>query len=289
MPIPFNPDDLAVSIDASLIDAALSAVEKRTKKPLSASEEDMLGVDLEVDLDAALASPQVPGDEDELVVEAMPTATLRSELPRVEPLHADPPRVEPAREAIIEQAGEKAWAEERKRWLERQLDMSERLKKQDQELKKLRSERESLSEQLATTQKTLQERTTEFENTRQRQRKDRDEAERVAEERVIRPMLDIVDNLDRAMGHAAADPTKVMSGLNMIVEQFRNHLKKVGAERIMASPGSPFDPEVHEAVLKLPTAEHPPDTIVSEVSAGFRLKGRLLRAARVVVAAPISG
>lgn len=288
MPIPFNPDDLAASIDASIIDAALAAVEKRSKKPSVSQNEETLGVDLELDLGDGSAG----GDDEEFTVEPLPAQLQGSDLPRVNPPHADPPKAEPARQEPVRaevSAGEKAWMEERKRWLERQLDSSEKLKKQDQELKKLRAERESLAEQLAAAQKTLQERTAEFENTRQRHRKDRDEAERVAEERSIRPMLDIVDNLDRAMGHAAADPTKVMSGLNMIVEQFRNHLKKVGAERILASPGSPFDPEVHEAVLNLPTAEYPPGTIVSEVSAGFRLKGRLLRAARVVVATPVSG
>lgn len=182
-------------------------------------------------------------------------------------------------------AGEAAWAEERKRWLTRQLELSDKLQKLQKEVKKSRDEREEMQKQLEEAKKVLAERTAEFESTRQRQRKDREEAERVAEERVLRPLLDIVDNLERAAAHAAGDPTKVAAGLQMIMDQFRNQLRRYGAERIVAHKGLAFDPEVHEAVLHMPTQDWPAGVVIEEVSAGFRLKGRLLRAARVVVAA----
>jgi molecular chaperone GrpE len=176
-------------------------------------------------------------------------------------------------------------SEAEKRWFSRSLDLSEKLQKLQKELDHCRKDRDEARKESEEARRVLAERTAEFEATRQRQRKDREEAERVAEERVLRSLLDIVDNLERASSHASEDPSKVQAGLHMIMEQFRNQLRKLGAERIAAWKGSPFDPEVHEAVLHLPTTQWPAGTVVEEVASGFRLKGRLLRAARVVVAA----
>jgi molecular chaperone GrpE len=77
----------------------------------------------------------------------------------------------------------------------------------------------------------------------------------------------------------------MQTGLQMIMEQFRTQLRRYGAERILIQKGMAFDPEIHEAVLHLPTRDWPPGSVIEEVSAGFRLKGRMVRAARVVVAA----
>jgi molecular chaperone GrpE len=272
MPIPFNPDDLNAEIDASIIEAALAAVEKRSKKGIESEILDKSSPQETAEISVELADKAETG-EIEIAFEEVPSK------PEAPSKLESAPKPDSAAE----------WAEERKRWLSRQLDSSEKLRKQDQELKKLRTENQQLKEHATQAQSTLQERTAEFESTRQRQRKDREEAERVAEERVIKPLLEISDNLERAMSHATSDPNKIMSGLHMIMEQFRNQLKRAGAERIPAAPGTPFDPEVHEAVLHLPSTELAPGLIVSEVSSGFRLKGRMLRAARVVVAAAVSG
>lgn len=259
MPDP-HTDDLLLDIDPSILDAALESVNRNIKRKPHEKTEVVFDIEMEP--------------------EATPAAT------HAHPAHAHPaPAPERSQEEEPTHLNQKFSAEERQRWLTRQLDQTERIRKLEKELKSTKEERTDLQRQLDETRKALSERTAEFEITRQRHRKDRDEAERVAEERVVKPLLDIVDNLDRAFAHAAKDPNKVQSGLQMIREQFANQLRRLGAERIAIQQGSLFDPSEQEAILHLPTSTQAPGTVVEEVSAGFRLKGRLLRAARVVVSA----
>lgn len=259
MPDP-HTDDLLLDIDPSILDAALESVNRNIKRKPHEKTEVVFDIEMEP--------------------EATPAAT------HAHPAHAHPaPAPERSQEEEPTHLNQKFSAEERQRWLTRQLDQTERIRKLEKELKSTKEERSDLLRQLDETRKALSERTAEFEITRQRHRKDRDEAERVAEERVVKPLLDIVDNLDRAFAHAAKDPNKVQAGLQMIREQFANQLRRLGAERIAIQQGSLFDPSEQEAILHLPTSAQAPGTVVEEVSAGFRLKGRLLRAARVVVSA----
>lgn len=259
MPDP-HTDDLLLDIDPSILDAALESVNRNIKRKPHEKTEVVFDIEMEP--------------------EATPTAA---------PAHPPHAQIAPDPERNAEEEptrpSQKFSAEERQRWLTRQLDQTERIRKLEKELKSTKEERNDLLRQLDETRKVLSERTAEFETTRQRHRKDREEAERVAEERVVKPLLDIVDNLDRAFAHAAKDPNKVQAGLQMIREQFANQLRRLGAERIAIQQGSLFDPSEQEAILHLPTSTQAPGTVVEEVSAGFRLKGRLLRAARVVVSA----
>jgi molecular chaperone GrpE len=254
-------EELSLEIDPSLLQAAMASVDKHIKRPQRATPSNEIEINLEGEvLEHAEPAPKVEAD-----VEAKVEAKVESK-------------------AEIKSPGEAAWVEERRRWLGRQLEQSEKLRKMEKELIHLREESKDQLRQLEELRRVLTDRTNEFESTRLRAKKDRDEAERVAEERVVRPLLDIVDNLERAHSHAASDPAKVLAGLQMILDQFRNQLRRLGAERIQVNKGANFDPLLHEAILKMPS-ELPPGAIIEEVSSGFHLKGRLLRAARVVVAA----
>lgn len=124
----------------------------------------------------------------------------------------------------------------------------------------------------------------EFERFRQRARKDLEEAERRGEERALRALLDVSDNLERANLQADADHARVVQGLSIVVEQVRRQLLRVGFERLPAGRGHGFDPEIHEAVVHVEDDDIPEGTIVEEVSPGYRLRGRLFRPARVTVA-----
>lgn len=124
------------------------------------------------------------------------------------------------------------------------------------------------------------------ESARKRQRRDREEAERRGEEAAVRAIVEIVDNVERAAAYADGEAGQVASGLAIIREQFRSCLRRLSVERVDATAGVAFDPAVHEAVLHLPHEGLPEGRVVSEVSAGFRHRGRLLRPARVVVSAP---
>lgn len=117
-----------------------------------------------------------------------------------------------------------------------------------------------------------------------RARKEREAVERATEERVLRSLLDIVENVDRGFAHASQDPSRVAAGLNIVSEQFRGMLQRLEVVRVVTEPGTPFDPAHHEALMYIDSSDVPPGTVVSEIAAGFLVRGRMVRPARVVVA-----
>lgn len=103
----------------------------------------------------------------------------------------------------------------------------------------------------------------------------------------VTSLLPVLDHLQMATRHASADPNSVLQGVNMVVDQFASTLQRLGVQSIDASPGTPFQPDRHEAMMHISTDEHPVGHIVEEIAAGYTLNGRLLRATRVSVAAPV--
>jgi molecular chaperone GrpE len=124
-----------------------------------------------------------------------------------------------------------------------------------------------------------------FDNFRKRTRRDLVDAERRAREELLKDLLPVFDNLERAAQHAesATEVQALADGIGMVMRQFADTLGKVGVERI-AALGQPFDPSVHEAVQSLETQEHPPGAVAAELQAGYRLGDRVIRPAMVVVA-----
>jgi molecular chaperone GrpE len=109
-----------------------------------------------------------------------------------------------------------------------------------------------------------------------RVREEADRARPFAAEPVLRDLLAIVDDLDRAVAAGEGG-----AGVAMIQRQSVDLLRRHGAERVSALE-QPFDPAAHEAVSTAPAAGAP-NRVLAELSAGYRLHGRLLRPARVVV------
>ncbi len=107
-----------------------------------------------------------------------------------------------------------------------------------------------------------------------------------AADSTIRELLPVLDNLQLALSHANTDPEKFVPGVQMVVDLFRRSLERLGVGFIEASPGTPFDPAVHEAILTLPCEDWPEGSVAEEVRSGYTLKGRLLRASQVSVAGP---
>lgn len=102
--------------------------------------------------------------------------------------------------------------------------------------------------------------------------------------KVLGALLPAIDNFDLALAHADQDPARVIEGLGMIQGQFAAALSRLGVERVPAGPGTPFSPDRHEAFSQEVSDTVPAGSILAEVAAGYRLGGRLLRAAKVVVA-----
>ncbi len=124
-----------------------------------------------------------------------------------------------------------------------------------------------------------------FDNFRKRTRREIDDAARRSRDDMVRELLPVFDNLERAVSHAeqAVDARSVADGVKMVLKQFLDTLSKVGIKRV-ESVGTPFDPNFHEAIQQIPSADQPPGTVVAEVLAGYVCDDRLVRAAMVVVA-----
>lgn len=124
-----------------------------------------------------------------------------------------------------------------------------------------------------------------FDNYRKRSRREVDDARQSGRETMLTDLLPVFDNLERAVGHvsAASDVQSLASGIQMVMKQFRDTLQRQGIERIQ-TVGQPFDPNVHEAIQQLVTADFEPGCVAGEVQAGYRLGERLIRPAMVVVA-----
>jgi molecular chaperone GrpE len=124
-----------------------------------------------------------------------------------------------------------------------------------------------------------------FDNYKKRSRRELGDAVKVAREELLRDLLPVFDNLERASAHAgtATDTKALADGISMVQRQFLDVLGKLGIERVQAT-GQPFDPAVHEAVQHLETDEFPPGVVAAELQAGYRTGERVLRPALVVVA-----
>lgn len=127
-----------------------------------------------------------------------------------------------------------------------------------------------------------------FDNAKKRLMRERDDFVKFSQENLIRSLVPILDNFERALAHvpASQDPGMkgVISGIQILLKQFRETLKQQGLKRV-ASVGEKFDPHVHEAVGHV-EQEGEPDRVVEEIEAGYFLHDRLLRAAKVRVSAP---
>jgi len=129
----------------------------------------------------------------------------------------------------------------------------------------------------------------EFENYRRRMLKEQTRILDTAEGDLIRKLLPVIDNLQRALDHAApGEGNSLKEGVSMVLEQMLGILQKEGLE-VVDPDGQPFDPEHHEAMMVVETDECPEGTVVEVVQKGYRFNGLLLRPAMVKVSCAVKG
>ncbi len=124
----------------------------------------------------------------------------------------------------------------------------------------------------------------EFDNYRRRTERDRQAVVVAAQREVVRGLLPVMDNLERAVAALGDRGEEIVAGLEMVRGQLAGLLAGHGVEEIEAV-GRAFDPNVHEAVAQVPSAEHPDGAVVEVVEKGYRISEHVLRPSRVVVAA----
>ncbi|HQR67773.1 MAG TPA: nucleotide exchange factor GrpE, partial [Thermoanaerobaculia bacterium] len=135
--------------------------------------------------------------------------------------------------------------------------------------------------------------TADFENLKRRTEKEKTEFFKFALSEVFSDLLGVLDNFERALQHLsngdAAAGTDVHVGIEMISRQLSEVLRKYGLEEV-AAVGLPFDPNVHDAVLREESGATAPGTVLEVLQKGYFLNNRLLRPAKVkVAAAPAAG
>lgn len=124
-----------------------------------------------------------------------------------------------------------------------------------------------------------------YDNFRKRARREQEDVKRFGIEGLLKDMLPIFDNLDRALVHSTNDKDPVIAGIRMVVKQFQDVLAQYHVVAF-TSVGQPFDPARHEAVGQEPSETVPAQAVARELQQGYMIHDRLLRPARVMVAVP---
>jgi molecular chaperone GrpE len=146
-----------------------------------------------------------------------------------------------------------------------------------QELETLQKERDELLD-------TLQRVQAEFDNYRKRSARDQQSLVARAHERLVKELLPVLDDLERALDAAEAhEEATLEEGVALVTRSFGDILRKEGLEEI--STEGKFDPHVHEALLSQPS-EAEEGSMIEVIQKGYRLGDRVIRPARVVIAAP---
>ncbi len=122
----------------------------------------------------------------------------------------------------------------------------------------------------------------ELENFRKRALKEKSDILKYQGESILRDMLEVVDDLELAVAHAESDPTQLKKGVEMIHKKL---VQVLGRWEVRSDPsvGKTFDPNRHEALSRVKSADAPAGTVLNEFKKAFFYKDRLLRPAQVVV------
>lgn len=124
----------------------------------------------------------------------------------------------------------------------------------------------------------------EMENVRRRAQRDVEAAHKFGIERFAADLIEVRDTLELGLAAAAApEAARFVEGMQATLRMVDKAFDRAGIA-VIDPAGQPFNPEFHEAMVTQPTADHPPGSVMAVVQKGFTLQGRLLRAARVVIA-----
>ncbi|MCE9670695.1 nucleotide exchange factor GrpE [Myxococcus stipitatus] len=241
-------DSIQAEIGQDVIDAAVRSVERHSQ-----AEEDEVTV-IEVEASGASSSDEggpVPAEGDTGTPEEAPAATT-------EEVAALRQEVE-ALKAQVEFSQAKG-----RETMERLREAHERAKEAQERMVRAAAD---------------------LENYRKRAQKEKEEVQRFGSEKLLKDLLPVMDNLDRALEAATKSPDldSFQKGVAMTRKSFEDALARHGVKAFSAR-GQPFDPRVHEAIQQVETADTPAGHVAYEVVRGFFLNDRLVRPAMVVVA-----
>jgi molecular chaperone GrpE len=149
-------------------------------------------------------------------------------------------------------------------------------------MEQLQEEVRLKDEELLTQKDTFLREKAELENFKKRLTKEKEDFVQFANERLLKELVQIEDNLERAMEVPNATLESFKEGIDMIQKQFATFLKNQKVEAIEALE-KPFDPNLHEVLTQQESDEHEEGTVIQEYSKGYTLNGRILRSTKVVI------
>ena len=129
----------------------------------------------------------------------------------------------------------------------------------------------------------------ETENFKKRLTREKEDFAKYSNEKAVKEILPVIDNLERAVDHAkeAGESSGLIEGVEMTLDLFQKALERLGVSPVEAM-GETFNPERHEAVQQIESADHEPNIVISEFQKGYMLHERLIRPAMVVVSSQAS-
>ena len=145
-------------------------------------------------------------------------------------------------------------------------------------VERLEEEMESLRVQVAQVNDRYLRTMADYENYRRRMRQDKEDAVHYGIGSLMLDVLPVLDNLGRALQAAGdtQDLATLLQGVELTYSQFEQVLAQRGVVPVTAV-GLPFDPNVHEAVMRVPTDQEPEGTVVAEIEKGYLMSGKVLR------------
>ena len=144
------------------------------------------------------------------------------------------------------------------------------------ELEQVRGEREQLLDRLARLQ-------AEFDNTRRREAKERQDLRDYAVQNAVEPFLGVMDNFQLAL-KSGGTAEQLRTGVELILKQMEEALRGLNVQ-VVETVGTQFDPRLHEALGSIETAEFPDHQVLEEILRGYKIREKLLRPALVRIAA----
>lgn len=145
------------------------------------------------------------------------------------------------------------------------------------DVQKLRAERDSLYQRLARA-------TADFKNMQKRQELETEQRVQYANTSLIKALLPVIDNFERALSvdPARTDSAAILKGMQIVHDQLMAALRQQQVEEIAPQPGDPFDPNHHQALMQQ-EADYPTPTVVQLMQKGYSMRDRTLRPAGVAV------
>jgi molecular chaperone GrpE len=154
----------------------------------------------------------------------------------------------------------------------------------ESEIAQLRQQLNAKGEEAKTNYDRYVRQVAELDNFKKRTLREREENARYANENLVRDLLPVIDNLERATAHAVSggNGKPLAEGVDMVLKGFLDILAKHGVQPVIAV-GLAFDPAHHEALAQVESTEHPPNVVIEQHQKGYLMRDRLLRPALVTV------